>query len=238
MNHQVAICQPHYIPWIGYFEMIDRVDEYIFLDDVQFVQREWKNRNQIRKAPLLEVKKWLTVPIIKEDHRALICNARIDYSKEWMADHLNQILQVYKDAPFFDEYFSWLDQTFTTSKSETLGSFNIECIKRSCELLNINTKLTTSSQLNVSGKKEERLRNLCEKVNASSYLANNKTAEYVGPEYFSEKNMAFDVQKYSHPQYKQNLKKSQQPFLSHLSFLDLLFHQGPNSLKIIQEGRP
>ena len=69
MSHQVAICQPHYIPWIGYFEMIDRVDEFTFLDDVDFIKREWKNRNRIRRDRTSSETKWLSVPIERASQR-------------------------------------------------------------------------------------------------------------------------------------------------------------------------
>ena len=57
-----AIVQPHYFPWLGYFDMIHKSDIFVFLDDVKFINREWKNRNKIR---LGNDYSWLTVPIKK-----------------------------------------------------------------------------------------------------------------------------------------------------------------------------
>ena len=64
---KVAILQPHYLPWLGYFSLIEIVDEFIFLDDVQFIKREWKNRNKIRKDFNSSETKWLSIPILGQD---------------------------------------------------------------------------------------------------------------------------------------------------------------------------
>ena len=65
-NKNCAIVQPHYLPWIGYFELIRNVDIFVILDDVQYVKREWKNRNKIRKSPSSSEYKWISVPIKNE----------------------------------------------------------------------------------------------------------------------------------------------------------------------------
>ena len=64
-----SILQPHYLPWIGYFDLIKRSDVFVFLDDVQYIKREWKNRNKIRKNPKSEEVKWLSVPIDKKSQK-------------------------------------------------------------------------------------------------------------------------------------------------------------------------
>ena len=101
----VAICQPHYLPWIGYFEMIDRVDSYVFLDDVQFIKREWKNRNKIRKSPDSLETKWLSVPIEKQSQNTSIMETKVSAHDDWKTNHLNAISNVYSKSPFFEEVF-------------------------------------------------------------------------------------------------------------------------------------
>ncbi len=99
MSHLVAICQPHYIPWIGYFEMIDRVDEFVFLDDVDLIMREWKTRNRIRKERTGGEAKWLTVPIARECRRGTpIAGARLGGDPAWRSRHLDAFREVYRCA--------------------------------------------------------------------------------------------------------------------------------------------
>ena len=99
MSHLVAVCQPHYVPWIGYFEMIDRVDEFVFLDDVDLIMREWKTRNRIRKERASVETKWLTVPIARGSRRATtIWAARIGGDGTWRARHLDALRAVYARA--------------------------------------------------------------------------------------------------------------------------------------------
>ena len=59
----IAILQPHFLPWLGYFDLIKRVDGFVYLDDVQYISREWKNRNRIRKTPKSNETSWLSVPV-------------------------------------------------------------------------------------------------------------------------------------------------------------------------------
>ena len=64
----IGIIQPHYLPWTGYFNLILKSDVFVYLDDVEFTRGEWKNRNKIRKNPLSEETKWISVPIEKKSH--------------------------------------------------------------------------------------------------------------------------------------------------------------------------
>ena len=109
----IAILQPHYLPWVGYFNLIKRVDEFIFLDDVQFIKREWKNRNRIRKDFNSDHSKWLSIPINGEDQKGKknLTETRICFKKNWIDEHLNSIKQVYNHTPYFD-FFSLNYQIF------------------------------------------------------------------------------------------------------------------------------
>ena len=95
MSRQVAICQPHYLPWIGYFEMIDRVDLFVLFDDVHFIKREWKNRNRIRKERRGSDTRWLSVPIERACQRGTpICEARLAPEPDWRTEYGDLILAV------------------------------------------------------------------------------------------------------------------------------------------------
>jgi len=233
-NLSCAICQPHYFPWIGYFEMIDRVDVFVFLDDVQFIKREWKNRNKIRKTATSIDSKWLTVPINKNDHKAFIKDAKISIDVDWAVEHCNSLQSVYKDSPFFEKYFTVIKGFITDNVQSTIGELNINIIESLCKELRIKTKLLRSSDLNVSGKKEEKLRNICLSLDADCYLANNATGEYVAPDYFQKDGIKFKLQNYKHPEYQQFYKGKLLPFIPYLSVVDLIVNCGDQSINVIR----
>ncbi len=232
-----AICQPHYLPWIGYFEMIDRVDVFVFLDDVQFIKREWKNRNRIRKTPKDDEAKWLTAPIVKDTQRGLIKDALLSMDNDWVSEHCGSLQSVYRYTPYFFKYFFEIQKILTLHSNGTLGNLNISIIEYICRELGIKTKLIKSSELQAQGKREEKLLNICKILKADFYLANNATGKYVKADYFQSQGIVFDLQNYKHPSYLQKYKENILPFISNLSIVDLLFNCGDESLEIIRRGR-
>lgn len=232
-----AICQPHYLPWIGYFEMISRVDAFVFLDDVKFIKREWKNRNRIRKSAEGTDTKWLTVPIAKESHDMMINAAEISTDWDWAESHINSLRSVYEHAPHFSEYIPGIKEIMENNSKGTLSDLNISLIRHISGLLGIKTILVNSSDIKAEGRREEKLLNICKTLGAGLYLANNATAEYVGEDYFQREGIDFKTQNYVHPQYEQKCKNRLLPFISHLSVVDLLFNQGPKSLEIIKNRK-
>ena len=101
----LVINQPTYLPWTGYFDLIDQSSVFVFLDDVQFIKREWKNRNRIRKTEAGNDAKWLTVPIEKQSQTGLIKDAIISHDFDWCIRHTENIKAVYKNTQYFDIYF-------------------------------------------------------------------------------------------------------------------------------------
>lgn len=238
MSGTIAICQPHYVPWIGYFEMIDRVDAFFFLDDVDFIKREWKNRNRIRKERLSADTKWLTVPIERACQRGThIRDTRLAADGSWRRAHLDAFSHVYRRAPHFDDARRLLCEGLG-ARASTLADLNVRLVAGICAYLGIETPLARSSELGTTGSRTEKLVELCRRVGARSYLANNGSAAYLEPGRFADEGVILSYQDYGHPEYVQRSAGRQLPFLSHLSVLDLIANQGPRSLEIIREGRP
>jgi hypothetical protein len=238
VTHQVAICQPHYIPWIGYFEMIDRVDEFVFLDDVDVIQRDWKTRNKIRKERTGQDTKWLSVPIAHECRRLTpISEALIGGDGTWRKRHIDAFTMVYREAPYFLEAKNLL-QGGLAREASTLADLNIGLIKDVCEYMGIETPTQRASNLPSAGKKTSKLLALCDQVKASAYLANNGSACYLEESLFQAAGIQLTYQDYEHPSYSQFSAEQGLSFLSHLTVLDLIANQGPHSLDILRQGRP
>src|SRR4051812_8539945 len=105
MASTVAIIQPNYIPWKGYFDIIHDVDKFIFLDDVQYTVRDWRNRNKIKLAD--GTTSWLSVPT-RGGRNQRICDVAIDNTQDWKRKHQEAIRHSYGKTPFFGKYFPGL----------------------------------------------------------------------------------------------------------------------------------
>ena len=236
-RNSCAILQPHYLPWIGYFEMIDRVDTFVFLDDVQFVKREWQNRNRIRKfATGTEIKwKWITVPVKRHRQDSLINEIMISNDGDWVKAHCDALEAIYQRSPFFEDFFPDIKMILRKMSCGALTDLNISLIEYVCNLFDIRTRFMRSSEIKVNGKREEKLLNISKEIGAGFYLANNATSEYVSEEYFLKDGVSFGVQNYTHPYYQQMYGGTVLPFISHLSIVDLLFNHGSKGIEVIRK---
>lgn len=224
----VAIMQPTYLPWIGYFGLMDAVDEFILLDSVQFARRSWQQRNQIKLA---DKTTWLTVPVISKGLRDQeICHVTIDPSSSFVQKHIRTIEAAYSKAPYFDLYAEALFQIMLTDHKK-LSELNIALIRFIKNALNIDALLKCSSDLENVGSKAELLAHICTQVGATEYLSPPGSKEYLGQSnIFKEKSISIKYFKFSHPEYPQRYD----PFVANMSVIDLLFNTGPTSLDYIR----
>ena len=112
----IAILQPVYLPWLGYFEQMAVADHFVFMDDVQYTRHDWRNRNRIKTAA---GSIWLTVPVRKHPRDALIRDVEINYSENWPRKHLRSIEISYRKCPYFEPLFRELEVAGTGSHFAT-----------------------------------------------------------------------------------------------------------------------
>ena len=227
----VAIMQPTYLPWIGYFDMIDQSACFVFLDSVRFNKRSWQQRNRVKG---LNGILWLTVPVFTKGRRyQLIREVVIDQTQNFQEKHIKTITHLYSRAPFFAQYIHELSAILRKSH-RFLADLNIELICWLCARLGVETELTRSSSLNVEGKNVELLVNICKALNADRYLSAAGSGEYIEENnLFGPNSIDLAYHAYRHPEYRQ----LHDAFVPYLSVVDLLFNEGPSSLSIIREGR-
>lgn len=223
-----SILQPHYLPWVGYFSMIKSVDMFIFFDDVQFIKREWKNRNKIRKTNESSDYTWLSVPIKKDSQRKNINICEIDYSDDWQSEHLNKIRNVYANTPHFLEIYDLIEKNLK-KKHKFLSDLNINLIKIIMDYLEIKTKLQKSSTLNVEGKKDFKMLNISKKINAKKIFINKLSEEYLDKNIFKKENIEVLVQNFEEKKYQQYNDTATLDWIPKLSIIDILFNCGKNS---------
>jgi len=231
MGKTVAICQPHFLPWMGYFEMAQQVDVFVMLDDVQFIRRHWTSRNRITKPGTSDYL-WLSVPLKRAPRGTLINDMVISVHGDWQSKILKTIRQCYAKAPYLTAYFSIVEQTMRAGH-ETLVELNLSFIRLFCGFLDIPDKLVLGSSISHASKKDDRLVDICESLGADFYLANNGSKPYIDPRKFLDRGIGFEFQDYEHPEYP----RGKEEFVSHLSVLDVLFWHGPKARDIIQMGK-
>lgn len=221
---KVAILQSNYIPWKGYFDIISEVDEFILYDDMQYTRRDWRNRNQIKTPAGLQ---WLTVPVqVKGKYEQKIKDTLIDKTN-WAKDHLKALYQNYKRAPFFDEIYNLLENTYVYKDFTHLSNLNREFIQIICNYLNIKTKISSSTDYNLVEGKTERLLSLCQQAGASDYVSGPAAREYIDEMIFKEAGVRLHWFDYSgYPEYAQLWGGG---FIHHVTILDLLFNCGPDA---------
>ena len=143
----VAIIQSNYIPWKGYFDLIDQSDEFLLFDEVQYTKNDWRNRNKIKTAqgPI-----WLTIPV-KGKFLQRICDTEIS-NPSWPRKHWNSLRYAYAKAPYFATYKDFLEELYLGCDSTLLSDVNLRFIRAFNEILGIETKLAWSMDYAVEEK--------------------------------------------------------------------------------------
>ncbi len=227
------ICQPLYLPWMGYFEMIGATDVFVVFDHVQFEKKTWQQRNRIKTA---QGQLWLTVPVQKTPRGTRICDVKISYAGgNSLLKHWETICWNYKKAQFFDEYKGHFEQVFN-KKFDLLRDLNVELIKVICGILGVKTKIVYSSELGLNDAalgKTERVVNLCEIASIDFLYDGLSAKDFLQLDLFESKGIKIQFQQYNHPKYNQLYGE----FVPYLSIVDLIFNEGEKSLEIVNSGR-
>ena len=218
-----AILQPSYIPWRGYFDIIRRVDLFVFYDDVQYDRRGWRNRNIVKSAqgPL-----WLTIPVKARNNQLAHTpiNAIETDGDAWAARHLATLRHLYARAPHFKEQLPWLEEAYA-NPPRLLADFTIGLTIDLSRRLGIDTPFVRSSTLGVDGTKTERLINVLRNVGATHYLSGPSARAYMDEPLMEEQGITLEWMSYDYPEYPQLYP----PYDPRLSILDLLFMTGSSA---------
>jgi hypothetical protein len=228
MNRKVAIVQSNYIPWKGYFDLINSVDEFILFDDMQYTRRDWRNRNKIKTAQGLM---WLTIPVdVKGKYFQKIKDTKIN-DVEWQQHHWKAIIHNYSRAPYFHKYKDFFEDLYLNCHDVFLSQVNFRFIEAICRILGIKTKLSWSMDYEIVDGKTERLVKLCKQAGATEYLSGLAAKDYIDSKLFDDENIKLNYADYSgYPEYHQLF----QPFEHTVSIIDMIFNQGTNTTKYLK----
>lgn len=228
--------QPTFNPWIGYFELINSVDTFIFLDTVQLNQQSWQTRNKV-KAQNKEL--MVSIPIKKSKNKSelTINEAHIDFSKfDFRKKLMKTLEQNYIKSKYFDEVHDFVKE-LVLFDTQSLSEYNINMITRISKKLNIETEFIILSQTDYMShkNKSDLVLDICKYFGADEYYSPIGSKEYLEKSLddFNLENIQITYQNYSHPKYNQRGVN----FIPYIGILDLLFNEGMSaSLDIINSG--
>ncbi|MBI1223991.1 MAG: hypothetical protein GC192_02025 [Bacteroidetes bacterium] len=228
----VAIHQPNYFPWLGYFHKIYACDTFVFLDNVEHSKRYPTRRTRIRKAANDESFEWLTIPLKKHSDFELIKNLEVDKKQDWSSKHLNILVNRYNKTPYFKEIIEKLEELFLTVKSTShLAEINIILIVTIMEWLDIERNLCCSSNLEILNSEKNKNIEIVRALNGTCYLSGIGGSNYQMPSDFSQYSIEL-----RYIDFKLQQHKTYQPFIGN-TILDILFRYGLEQTKILVQGK-
>lgn len=215
---KIAVHQPQFMPWLGYFDKMDKADLFVLLDNVQFKKNEFQNRNRIKTHDQWA---WLTVPVSFK-FGDLISEARINNQQDWRKKHLQTLLTYYGKAPFFRD-FQPAVTSFYAASDDFLAELNAASIDLIRKIFAINTKVVIASDIpGLSTEPTERLLDICRYFEADTYIAGAGGRDYMECGKFDAAGINLVFQDFIHPEYHQ----INGPFIPYLSALDYIFNNG------------
>lgn len=220
---KVGVIQSNYLPWRGYFDLIDEVELFVFYDDVQYTKNDWRNRNRIKTPAGVQ---WLTVPVLHGHSAQLINETRLDDAKPWRRKHLGSIEQAYRTAPYFDIYYpafaKLLAQTYVN-----IAELNHALTRWLMMQFDIATPVKHSWEFQLTGARGDRLLDLLRQVGTTHYLSGPSARAYLDVPEFARHGIQVEYKAYDYAPYPQLWGK----FAGDVSALDLLFNTGPDARK-------
>ncbi|MCC2606121.1 WbqC family protein [Planctobacterium marinum] len=230
MKTVVSIVQSNYLPWKGYFDIIAASDVFVFMDNVQYTNRDWRNRNKIKTSNGMQ---WLTVPCGSNVSR-LICEVEIS-DKQWQKKHFNSIYHAYSKAPYFGRYVEFLKTVYFEKSWRNLSDLNQYLTKTIArEFLSIETKLTDSGRFSNNLGSSQRLLEIVKANGGQVYLSGPAAKDYLDVSMFQRAGVEVQWMDYSnYPLYPQLHGE----FQHQVTILDLLFHCGSNAREFLRHTK-
>jgi hypothetical protein len=214
-DRTVAIHQPNYLPWLGYFQKIHRSDVFVLLDDVEFSSNSWINRNKI-KTP--DGWTWLTIPV----HGSNEPIADVEFANDnWGNKHRKSLQASYGGAAYYDEFADFFEETYARSW-DSLCELNVHLIRELADRIGLDCEFVRASTIDVDATKSERIVRLCGELEADRYFSGEGARSYNDHDQFEAADIAVEYQSFEHPRYEQRFDE----FVPGLSIVDPLMNVG------------
>jgi hypothetical protein len=233
MGKICVISQPTFLPWLGWFDLVDQADAMVILDDVAFSKQSWQQRNRIRTRNGLE---FLSAPVKSAGRLGQIIADCELANQFFVGKMLNSLRANYAKAPFFAQAIDELAATMQAAAgTNRLVELNCALISWMAGRLGVTTPMLRSSALGAGGERGEHVAALCERVGADRYLSPAGAEGYLAEDRkaFDRRGISVWLHVYEHPLYAQRFA----PFLPYASAVDLIFNVGAAAPEVMRSGR-
>ena len=217
----IAIHQPNYLPYLGFFDKMMKADVFVIYDDAQFNKGDFQHRNRIR---IYHGWKWLAVPVEKKHICIKDVNIRNDIeisNMEWYNAHFKEIHDNYNKTSYYVEYKEELRKIYNGIYNRLID-LNMKLIRFLMTSFDIDTKLVFSSGYNFKSKSSQKLVDIVDALNGDVYLSGPAGHNYLNMSLFDRKRIKVEFQNFKHPIYRQVYKG----FVPNMSAIDALFNVG------------
>jgi len=213
---KIAIHQPEYLPYLGFFDRISKADVFIILDTVQYQKNAFINRNKIKTPKGWQ---WITVPIKNREALKSINETEIENKTDWKQTHWKSLLYNYKRAPNFRKYADFFEDAYK-KEWNLISDLNIYFIKNIMEMLGMKKEIKIASSMNLAGSRDDLLIYICNSMGADAYLSGPGGKEYMDLEKYGKENIKVEFHEFTPPIYNQQFGE----FIPNLSTVDFLFN--------------
>jgi hypothetical protein len=225
---KLAVMQPYFFPYLGYFDLINMVDEWIIFDTPQYLNKNWMNRNRILQPA--DGWQYICAPVKKHSQATPINKIEISTNGDWKNIALRQLAHYKKDAPYYAQVIAFLEDCFSGSES-SLASLNTNIFRKTCKALGIYRPIFVFSEMNlklgpINGPCDWSLR-ISQAVGASEYI--NRPG---GAGFFDEKKFLENGTKLTFQSFKSmNYKCGRRQFVPDLSIIDVMMWNSCEKIK-------
>ena len=224
MSHTVAIMQPYLFPYLGYLQLMQAVDEFVFFDTAQFIRRGWIHRNRILFHGKAHT---FTVPVTKCARDTLIRDVLWSGDLSVRTKLLQTIKQAYKNAPYFHVVLPWIERTLSSTESSVPKLIEMHFIELYNYLgLEVNFYLASSRRWTDAFGASQRILSMCQDLNATRYINPINGRHLYSASEFAVKGIKLQFLEMAAVEYPQMGME----FISHLSMIDVLMMNGPKEV--------
>lgn len=221
----VAIHQPDFLPWLGFFNKLYKADVFIIMDNVQFIKSGSGTLSNRVKILIGGQPKWITMPIVRNYHGTRkYGEMQIDNSTHWRIKLIKTVKMNYSKTPFFKNVMPFIE-SLISYQTDSLVEYNVNCILKLAENLKLETdKIVFGSRLNgVVGSATDLLISMTKVVGGTGYMCGGGARGYQEDEKFNFNGLKLFYQNFIHPIYEQS---NTIDFVAGLSIIDSLFNVG------------
>lgn len=226
MSKKIAIMQPYFIPYIGYFQLINSVDEFVIYDNIKYTKKGWINRNRIF---FNGVDRMITLPLKKDSDYLNVDQRELSQNWEVFRNDIKNIINIsYSKSPFYKQGKVILDEILKL-ESKNLFSFIYESLKILNSYLEISTPIIVSSSIDVDHKlkSQDKVIAICKKLNASKYINAIGGTDLYSKEEFARNSIELNFIKMKNFIYNQ----FDYNFIPYLSIIDVIMFNSLEDIK-------